>query len=62
MATKSDKSLRAGATNCGKSVAAFCRFLPLRFCPGFFLKPELRDSVFDKLPTDKGKTKARYLH
>jgi hypothetical protein len=37
---------RQKASYCGKFVAAFCRFLPLRFCPVFFTTISLGDGVY----------------
>jgi uncharacterized protein YjaG (DUF416 family) len=63
---------RQKASYCDKFVAAFCRLLPpfaafcrflsLGFEPHFFRTISLGDGVFQKLPADKGKTNARYLH
>src|SRR5271157_2002727 len=53
---------RQKASYCDKFVAAFYRFLSLGFEPPFFPTNSLGDGVFDKLPADKGKTNARYLH
>jgi hypothetical protein len=59
---KGDNWRQVKATNCDKFIAAFCRFLSLGFEPHFFQTISLGDGVFEKLPTDKGKTNARYLH
>jgi len=61
-AAKGDNWRQVKATNCDKFIAAFCRFLSLGFEPRFFRTISLGDGVFIKLPADKGKTNARYLH
>jgi hypothetical protein len=53
---------RQKASYCDKFIATFCRFLSLGFEPHFPRTIPLGDGVFDKLPADKGKTNARYLH
>ncbi len=50
---------RQKASYCDKFVAAFCRYLLPRFCPGVSATISLGDGVFRKLPADKGKTTAR---
>jgi hypothetical protein len=59
MAAKSDKFLTADATNCDKSVAAFCRFLPLQFCPGFSASQSLGDGVYVR--PDTARMMVRYV-
>lgn len=58
-AAKGDKRRQVKATNCGKFIAAFCRFLSLGFEPRFFQTISLGDGVYDFLPADAGKTNAR---
>jgi hypothetical protein len=58
-AAKGGKLKRQIATN---SLPPFAAFLSLGFEPPFFPTNSLGDGVFDKLPADKGKTNARYLH
>jgi hypothetical protein len=57
-ATTGGKLKRQIATNSLPPFAAFCRSVS----PPFFPTNSLGDGVFDKLPADKGKTNARYLH
>jgi hypothetical protein len=54
------KCQRQKASYCDKFVAAFCRFLPPRFCPGFFRKPELRRWCLGANGVSKAFTSTRF--
>ncbi len=59
-AAKGDNWRQVKATNCGKFIAAFCRFLSLGFEPRFFQTISLGDGVYPILPLDTGKMNANF--
>ncbi len=60
-AAKGDKRRQVKATNCGKFVAAFCRFLPLGFEPRSFRTISLGDGVCVQMKFPSASLRCHFL-